>query len=164
MNVLNLNINLSRCLIGILGVVVAICLITQKTSFFTEEKSPPSRLSAPKAYMKHVFISRFTTTGQLKETLQATHWFYEPTNATSTLQEPHLTLYKSANMYWTMQAKHATAHHQTLASAITQLQLNDTVILKRHNHVKPNPLTITTNALTYYPACHHAITDEPVHE
>lgn len=111
--------------------------------------------------MKDVSVWAYTEEGMLKHHLSADYWAYVPLHQASQLTTPHLTVYKPDNTIWTIDAKRGDVTQPTLGQ-IDQVELSDTVILKRPPSPNLMPITLETEVLRYQPKKQYAETDQSI--
>lgn len=128
-----------------ISAILCVAMILPKT------KSPVKQSTQLlEEYMQEVVVNNFTPQGKLKNTIQASFWAYVPSTQQSLLQNPHLTLYKTNGLVWSIKALFAEAQHPTLTSEVTEVTLKKDVVIIR-NPNRDSQITVMTNALTYDP-------------
>ncbi len=115
----------------------------------------------PQEYMMNVHVNSFTEEGHLKNAMSARYWAYLPTQKMSALDAPKLTVYKSDNVVWHIQAKHGQAKQSSLAS-IDQITLQQNVVLERPETLYAAPLRLESEELQYQPEIQYVKTDQQV--
>lgn len=130
------------------------------------EKSPSQAPNAwldkyPQEYMKTIAVWSYTEKGMLDHHLSADYWAYVPELQSSQLSVPHLTVYKPDNTVWHIDAKHGIVKQPSLGS-IEQVELSDTVVLKRPAAKNSAPITLETEVLRYQPKKEYAETDKSI--
>ena len=114
----------------------------------------------PQEYMKDVQVTHFTENGKVKDKIKASFWAYLPDKKISEISAPRLSIVKSDNSFWHVNAKYGIASHPTLQSKVTKLELKDNVVVSRPETHEITPITVTTEQMYYYPGNEYVQTDK----
>lgn len=145
---------------------IAVAVIALIAWWFTPQDKPTIANKTwlekyPQEYMHDVAVWAFTEEGMLKHHLSAHYWAYTPDQHASQLSSPHLTVFKPDNTVWYIDAKFGHVKQPSLGS-IDQVELSDTVVLKRPATFNLMPITLETEVLRYQPKKQYAETDKKI--
>lgn len=146
------------------SLIVLFCFILIAWAFNHSEKPRTTNKTwnkYPQEYMKQVSVWSYTEEGNLKNYLSAEYWAYLPEQKASKLEKPHLTVYKPDATEWQIDAKKATVAQPTIGT-IEQVELQESVVLKRPQTDKAFPIRVETEVLRYRPHQEFAETDKEI--
>lgn len=152
-------IHLWWVILGIASAGLIFTLFSQRDA--KPEHSQKITYAHPQEYMKGVSVFSYTDEGLLKHHLSADYWAYIPEQQESELTTPHLTVYKPDNTIWTIDAKKGNVTQPSIGQ-IEQVELSDSVILKRPPSANLMPITLETEVLRYQPKKQYAETDQAI--
>jgi len=142
--------------LALIAISIGSLWISQKTQSIA--LPPKAQAFLPQEYMKSVSVKMFQANGQIKNALSAAYWAYTPDTASSTLQGPRLTIYKSEQA-WQIAANHARVQQPDIAT-IQAIELSQDVVLNRPATSKTQAVRVETQSLNYKPEKQYAETQQ----
>ena len=106
----------------------------------------------PQEYMIQISTTNYDDLGNIKDSLSADYWEFNPALGCSDLSKPHVVVYKPNGDIWHITANKALAWHPKINDKITKIDMQNGVVIERVEDKQTTPIKIETLALQYTPA------------